>query len=794
MKSLKLNSKLKYFLVGILFVLCSALLVSGLFGINSYARSVTIGTSSNIFVTSTENSRVRAKQVGSGDTAEYYTMFGISDGGSVSYRKNLAYRWMQNNGVDDLLEKREGYLNLEVGFNELNFTNFKLTFESQQFIKDNKDTKTTNYIVFVPVSGENDKVNVVITNDADEVSVSDTTALEKERISIALSNYQDGTYTVTITDNTNTVTGTFENVGGTFSRYSSSTTAPLYPLIFTAEFAEGSEEYADIALYSLNGQSFSLSGVRSELGENETVEYYYGGTVTDELAPVLCLNESINYLTTDSQISLSYTLVDVLSTNTTSQISYFTLKSSQVTESGVVDNLENVESDIYKEVSSSDNQYLVHHADDYNPVATADYNGSVYDEEHFVVDGAVKVAIKITDSSSSASDYVLLDWYINDNYLIKPKGSTVPFVAMARDELGATFAYTNRDGTTSDPDSQEWKNLVADYQEKVTEAADGLRAGSENTFFLPNSKALFSDNSTDFSDLNIAMYYVNSSGQSSVSGKPGTISLSLSASGKYIFTLFVTDARSNAMWYMHNGELVEFTASDIWNMYAAEEDGEFADRFDYLPWFEFEVTSSDLTIEDAEEQDTAYVGSTYSFSSSDFEVNGTSYTTSYRLFLFDSSAYYAENGVNLVYSEFMANKSKLFEEHREYFIEIMSSSQSANEGYYRYKDYAWNGSSSFVPQDDNSFYLVVAALTSTESITRPVQYGYMGILSSAMAESLAGEDTWVQDNLASIILLSIAGAALIGIVVVLLIRPKDKGDLDAQLEDKKSKKSKSSKK
>ena len=60
---------------------------------------------------------------------------------------------------------------------------------------------------------------------------------------------------------------------------------------------------------------------------------------------------------------------------------------------------------------------------------------------------------------------------------------------------------------------------------------------------------------------------------------------------------------------------------------------------------------------------------------------------------------------------------------------------------------------------------------------------------------MKGENTWFKDNLTSVILLSIAGASLIGIILLLVIKPKNKEDIDEVYEkafarSKKSKKSK----
>ena len=59
----------------------------------------------------------------------------------------------------------------------------------------------------------------------------------------------------------------------------------------------------------------------------------------------------------------------------------------------------------------------------------------------------------------------------------------------------------------------------------------------------------------------------------------------------------------------------------------------------------------------------------------------------------------------------------------------------------------------------------------------------MAISASAAAEPLYGESDWQQNNVASVVLLCVAGAALIGIILLVVIKPKDKGDID-QIDDK----------
>ena len=134
--------------------------------------------------------------------------------------------------------------------------------------------------------------------------------------------------------------------------------------------------------------------------------------------------------------------------------------------------------------------------------------------------------------------------------------------------------------------------------------------------------------------------------------------------------------------------------------------------------------------------------------------------------------------------------------HPEWFTEIPAASTltKGTDEYDEFYKYGWNSSSpEFVPQDENTFYVVKLTVTSTVDNLEP-KTAYMGISASAKINSLKGEDTWLQDNMTSIILLSIAGASLIGIVLLIVIKPKNKGDIDEQFEASSSKSNNNKKK
>lgn len=769
-------------------------------------RNVTISGTSIFYTTGGAEVWAHKEQKKEGETDDkYFTLFTfLSDGDGISYRRNLAYKWLYNSDdKDDYAEgaadaavtptKAQGYLNLEMGFESLDFTKFTLTFESQQYSA-TEDKKTVNYIVFYPDGAG--KLHVLVTDDKDTAESdyefdSTATSIGGDVIKISLSGGDGGEYAVSISDGQGAeVTGTFKNVGSSYARYVSSSTDPVTPLSFTADLKEGAEGAASprvcMTLFSLNGQSFELADtstrpISAVNGENGSVDHYTGGQVNDTTPPVLCLNDGVTYIKTGGEITFSTQVIDVLTQSPTTETGYYILTDAQAEDSDFKADDYKAEN-LFKVVRDSDDQYMIPHVGDYEPDVATDAVSGVFGEDFNPV-AAVKIYVKLTDTASSGGQtaYVMLDWFVDDNYLLTVNGNK--YIAVAEDKVGASYAYEKKG-----VDDTAWQQIVEDYQTKVDEAAKDLVAGSENKIYLPSAESLFADNATAYTDMKYSIYYNNGSQQSDTGNSSSELTLNLGTASTYIFTIYATDAAGNDMWYTGDDDKREtFSTGDIWTMYADEDDEGLRDK---LPWFTFEVEASELSIEDPGEQDTAYVGSQYSASS--FKINGVSYKDSYTLYLFSNDAYYDDNGKLLTYEEFMAQKKDLFENHREYFtlIRELTDLDENEEDYESQSAYAWTGSSrTFTPQEANSFYLIKCEVTSTGD-ARKAQSEYMGIVSSVRPKAIAGENTWVEDNLTSIILLSIAGVSLVGIVLLLVIRPRNKGDIDEQFESETKKKSK----
>jgi hypothetical protein len=791
--------KLKAFKISLLsLVLALFMSLSALVGLNISvfaSTDVTVnGTNSSGLFTASGDAKVIANRYtttdGGTEVNTDYTMFVMgNDSDSVSFKKNLAYHWFTSNG--------EGFYSMNIGFVSTSFERFVIKYESQEFNK-TKDGKATNYVIFYP-STEEGKVFVAVTDEEDlKLDADNFAQVSSDNIWIKFTEKLSGSYTVYVGNDSTATTGTFafENVGGNYVKNSNTTSNSVTPMSFYAEFESEDSASAKMVLFSLNGQAFELK----DTTYSESDDYYYGGTVTDDTAPVLCLDNDVRYFDLNDEIDFDYAVIDVLQSNssTKSTVNYYVLTYDQyINSDGSITDYN--DETLFSSLSSSDNILLVSGRDKFYPgdLLTGtkfDTTGTLLNEdgeEAVVVDMLMKVYVNIKDQTSGASDNVYLDWYLPTGYTISTNNSVEnsSFIAVATDNLG--LRYNNSD-------EEEWAKILADYQALVDENAKDLSAGSSSYFYLPSVESLFADNMTSYTDLTISIYYYHNTQSSNTGLSTSNLYINLTQQGPYTFTVYATDSSSNNMYYIDtdadgNQSIVTFAASEIWTMFEDEDDEGLRDL---LPWFTFEVGYTGVEFDEVPGlQSTAYVGTSYT--SASFSINGISgsYETSYRLFKFDRAGYALINdGVSLTYAEFVAQLDDLFDNHRDLFEEILALAdmEETDDEYDLYADYEWSSSSTtFTPQDANTFYLIRAEVTDTQyNIPKTCN---LGVVASVQASTLKGESEWLKNNVASIVLLSIAGAALIGIIVLLCIKPKDKEDIDVQFKNAENKEKKTNK-
>ncbi|MDE7256707.1 MAG: hypothetical protein K2N50_01970, partial [Clostridia bacterium] len=247
----------------------------------------------------------------------------------------------------------------------------------------------------------------------------------------------------------------------------------------------------------------------------------------------------------------------------------------------------------------------------------------------------------------------------------------------------------------------------------------------------------------------------------------------------YRFTILITDTFGNPMRYPtdavdgdNNVIWEEITSDDVWD----------EDFSDLLPYFEFEVSYKEATAENHESLSLSYVGTSYSGVS--FKITGVSqtYTTAYKLYVFDSNAYYKDHNKTLDYDAFAASTEELLKnpETRKYFTTVKAASEllESDENYEQFKALNWNATSiTFTPQSVYDFYVVELKLTDNRSQNSTANYAT--VAASVQTTALKGESDWLGNNKTSVILFVVAGVCLVALIVLLVIKPKDKGDIDA---------------
>lgn len=755
-------------------------------------RNVTLN-GTNVFYTGVDAASIATVRLDDDSEDGYtdYTAFHMSDGQSVTFRKNLAYNWWEADengyGVNKKFE-------MTIGFEDISFSSYVIGFQSQQY-NITEDGVSDNYLVFKPSDGALE----LYISESEEVAEDEEPSVVLEdysSITVAFGQFADGEYSILVNGEEE---GLFVNVRENYASYVSSGDSAATPITFTVHFDESAADDAavDMIMYSLNGQSFEVFDA-----EYDDEGALSGGTIHDDKAPVVCLDTGLNYLTYGDEVDIDYTVIDVIASSPRSTVKYYVLTNAQFNSEDFEYNNTDVEDELFMEVTTSSDYRLLR--DQYTYVPDLSDSGVVENELGYSTYGLVKVCLYVRDTTSSRAQTadVFMDWYVPQDYkvdisTIKGVESTASstFIRMLEDGQGATYA------DESVVDLETYKAYIArvqeEYQAKIDAYIadenvypDGLHASSESNLYLPDFSGYVTDNLGGYTDLKYSIYYRTSSTGSTTNLDYNALAMTVSeADVTYRFTIYVSDAAGNPMYYPdENGELQTISTENIW-------DEDFAEL---LPFFEVSVDYRAATVEEPGTQSVGYVGSTYNSASFDIKgVSGT-YSATYNLYIFDRDAFYAATGVELSYNDVVDNAYALFfdsyedengntyENTRQYFTLVTDEED--------YADYEWNSTNvTFVPQDPSEFYVVRLTLKDT-GLSNQMTDSFLVVRASARAAEIYGEDNWVQNNIASIVLFSVAGVFFITFVVLLIVKPKDKGDIDVIAADVQQKKAKKSKK
>lgn len=740
-----------------------------------------------------------------GEDTHAYTMFKIGEEQTVEYRQNLAYSW-RTSATDKVT------FSMEIGFTSADFEKFVIKFQSQQHLLAEGGI-SENYIVFTP-SATAGKLDMSVVQELEEDTVLSPVATYgvNEHIKISFGDFNDGEYPVHINDSTTPV-ASFKNVYEPFATYVSSGNNAVTPLTFSAELKEDAADdaTADMVLYDINGQSFEL--IESEEVNGKKV---YKNKIEDTAAPVMCFTQTPSYLIDGDSINFNYKVIDVIGTSTRATAYYYVLSGEQYSSTEMdydkTDYTEDEGESPFIEVTSSSSIRIISDENTFIP-------SEMLDDEVY---GLVKIYYKIADRSGSSaqSSIVFADWYAKDDALvdisdIKGSGETSNFLKLIGEKghkQGLTYAQSyNLTATATTPEETDpvlyaYKNTVeafrVAYQEKIDEVIantkdkDGnvvgkLYAGKDSKLYLPSFENLRdasgslidiadTDDYFDKSDYKYSIYYKAKTSGSATSLNSNSLAISLTeADVNYRFTIFLTDSFGNDMRYptLVDGEIVweKITTEDIWN----------EDFAQLLPFFEFHVSYKEATATPPESLSIAYVNTSYSGVS--FDINGVSgtYTAKYNLYVVDRDGLNNELNETLDYETFNKRVDELFSSSatRKYFTTVKPASSllETDENYELFSDLNWNATSvSFTPRSVEDFYVV--RLTLEDNNSKHTEYKYASVVASVETTPLEGESDWLENNYVSVILFGVAGLFLIGFVILLVVKPKDKGDIDAVYE------------
>lgn len=596
-----------------------------------------------------------------------------------------------------------------------NFDSFTMTFEAAPFTS-NKEGKSSNTLVFT--AGADNALSVSVNGAAAERAA----ASEDGSVTVSFTEDANGEFTVSV--NNQPLAEKFKNIGMYYADYAASTADnPLTPLTFSVDLKEGAESQLFV-VRSLNGQSFALND---------------SGSVTDTEAPVLVVNSEIRLFILGSELDFDYVAIDVLDSSVSTTRYYYAYDP----ENGRVGFDVEGQDTTYEQMNSDKRFY------------ETDFANFAENET-----GYLSVAFRLSDGDNS--EYYFIEWFADDSALAA-QADGYSYISVVRPgRVTATPSYTFYDESGATGDIGLYQDAVR--QASKNEDGSGIQVGTGAYFYIPSLKAYITDDTCGYTDMTFDLYWRTKSSdtQSSTDLSYDELRIELTAEGVYEFRVVPVNKLGNAIEVTdEKGNPVSvISSSNIWTVQG-------------IPTFSFTVQYNGLSIEEPEAGEDGYIDVTYTFDS--FEIISlsdahTSPVTEYKLYYLIPNEQY--EGQTIPADDLRASLLGLTEEANGVcaygtWVEIGEDDED--------NEYAesWNASSlSFVPKTSGYFGVTVRAYDSGLSIGAKTEAAVANI--SSRTDVLPGETYWLQNNILSVVFICIGGVCLIGIIVLLLIKPKDK--------------------
>ena len=775
--------RLNIFLAGA--ACCASLGLSMAFSGGIKASAATSYSATSIFT----RSGATVAPLGEGDDAKKLAFTFSNDTDTVSYHRDLAWKWYEASETDKSKGEAK-YLSIAFSLEDKNFSEFALTLETASLTATEKN-KTSYKIVF---TASGDAIDARLDADGN-TSVPVCTNGDK-RIVLTIANAEsgagvesEGEYNVIVND---FMIGSMKNIGSDYAGYVSDDEKNRVPLSFSAKLKEGQESTVCV-FESMNGQSFAL---------NDSKE------IEDTAAPVLVIDDTTYVAAMGQTFALETKIIDVLdrSSSVKNTAEYFQW-SPVLTEAKYqsLDSVKILEMQYEKDGKTT----------------------SVYDETFDGKTAREYISVKYTLADSThkkdaaegeaKAAEVYAAWYLkNEKYemsLADDAHTTLQLLAVCDDEVAPEYS-----GTAADAEAYQ-----RELDDKVKN--EDLEAGSGESFYLPSPGKLFSDNSTGYKSLKYTLCYKApgaSSASSSANVSLSSLKLSVEEYGVYEFKLFVTDRAGNVMKSGAAGEEAEvITADNIWD-------------HEELPTFTINIEKQKkIYIDDGSKSsrsDTGLIGVKYTDIS--FSVKGgTTRKSEYGLYYFDLAHFndvfggkyrLSASDLTALTSNDLSGAKTIEEAAEKYaaalagkldstselkaadFLEIRNGKivlrkideyrDKVSEDYAPSNKYEWNATDkSFIPVESGNYIVFGVFKDSVYESEDACAAGYKAISVTDKEDINPGESEWLKNNLVSVILFSIAGVMLILIIILLFVKPSDEtlediGNEKAAKKEKKSKK------
>ncbi len=305
-----------------------------------------------------------------------------------------------------------------------------------------------------------------------------------------------------------------------------------------------------------------------------------------------------------------------------------------------------------------------------------------------------------------------------------------------KQETGETPKYVG--------DADAINSFTETFTEKLwknKEKGEYVAIGSGQYLELPSLQSLVADDWTNYENMSYTVYYKTPTTSSTTTSNK----IPLESAGDYLFYVLFKDKNGNEM---KTEDFIKTDADDADKVEINNDAGKYGKyvfTFSILDNSPFQIKS--VT------QAKGYIG--VSYSAADFSITATSYTSQYKL-------YYSETDT----------ETSVWKE--------IPKASSVKEGdtidgftYDEVQKIAYNGTLNFTPQKAG-YYKLECVITSRNS--EKTETAQSTVTVTEKPTVVKPDSNWLQNNVWSVVFLSVGTVCLIAIIVLLCIKPKDKVD------------------